>query len=266
VKVLVSAPTPSLLAALSPQDQVDAMLTQQAFIDRFSAFINSKFNSEPAPPGQEAPYYLAQLILQNGKPWKDLFVGPYTITRHVPNTLGYPPDIVYDPAGDGLGYFMNLDWRLRYAGNELNGYRLVHAYRLINNILGIQLVAAVNTNGINAEGRKAMPCAQCHYNTDHGLDLIARVLPLRNGAPPTDVPQTLLSGQVIHDERELVNALVAAPEFSFNTCRLAMTYAYGRAEFRCEGPVFDACMAAFASAQTMQAALSAVLKHPTYCQ
>ncbi|MBK7861792.1 MAG: hypothetical protein IPJ65_24885 [Archangiaceae bacterium] len=45
-----------------------------------------------------------------------------------------------------------------------------------------------------------------------------------------------------------------------------MKYAYGRTEYKCEGPVFDACMSAFASQETMQSALSAIASHPTYCQ
>jgi hypothetical protein len=266
INVLGTAPSSTLLSAANPQTQVDAMLVDPVFIERFASFINSKFNSEASFPGYEPNYYLAQLILTNNKPWKDLFTGHYKITRHVANTLGYPPDIVEDPTVPGLGYFGSLDWRIRYQGNELNGYRLVHAYRLINNTLGIQLVAAVNTNGVSSNGRQSMPCAQCHYNTDYGLDLIARVLPLKNGTPPNDAPQTLLGGQVITDEEAMVAALVATPDFKYNACRLAMTYAYGRDAFQCEGPVFDACMSAFSAAGTIQSALSAVLKHPTYCQ
>jgi len=71
---------------------------------------------------------------------------------------------------------------------------------------------------------------------------------------------------VIADEQSLLSALTATPDFKYNACRLAMTYAYGRDVFQCEGPVFDACMAAFSANGTMQSALSAVLKHPTYCQ
>ena len=41
---------------------------------------------------------------------------------------------------------------------------------------------------------------------------------------------------------------------------------YARAEFKCEGPVFDACMTAFEAAGTMPAALAAIAKAPSFCQ
>src|SRR5205807_2056563 len=106
--------------------------------------------------------------------------------------LAVPPVIAVD--ANGLGYFMSPDWRARYAGNELQGYRLVHAYRLINNILGIELKAAVNTNGVDSEGRKAATCSGCHYHPVFGLDLIAKVLPIGGRTTPADAPQVLLGG------------------------------------------------------------------------
>ena len=165
-----------------------------------------------------------------------------------------------------FGYTQSADWRRRYAGNELQGYRLVHAYRLINNVLGMELKAALNTDGVSAEGRKASTCSGCHYHPVFGLDLIARVLPLRNRTAPADVPQVMLGGKTITTERELLTAMVESNDFRFNVCRTAMRYAYGRPEYKCEGPVFDACMNAFTATPTMQAALSAVLRHQTYCQ
>ena len=101
------------------------------------------------------------------------------------------------------------------------------------------------------------------------LEELLRVLPKKTQytttSPPYDAPQTLM-GQTITDEKALLNALVATPDFKFNVCRHAMRFAYGRPEYKCEGPVFDACMASFTAQETMQSALSAVLRHPTYCQ
>ncbi len=264
--VLGQSPSTALLAAADPRTEVPAMLQTTTFIDRFAGFIQARFSPEPNVfASQDTPYYLTRKILTDGKPWADLFVGPYVFTRAAGDTNGVQaPVITEDPAG--FGYTQSADWRRRYAGNELQGYRLVHAYRLINNALGMELKAALNTNGVSADGRKASTCSGCHYHPIVGLDLIARVLPLRNGTAPADVPQTLLGGKVISTEKELLQALVDSPDFKFNVCRTAMRYAYGRAEYKCEGPVFDACMTAFNATPTMQAALSSILRHPTYCQ
>jgi hypothetical protein len=253
------------MSAPNPQAEVANLLASPLFVDRFARFINSRFNPDPSPYAvQEPAFFLAKKILTEAKPWKDLFVGAYAFAHLTPNDLASPP-IISDDAS-GLGYFMSSDWRARYAGNELEGYRLVHAYRLLNNVLGFELKAALNTNGINSQGRKSVACSGCHYHPVFGLDLIARVLPKRGQAVAADVPQVLMGGKSIMSERELVTEMVATPDFRFNTCRLALQYVYGRAEFKCEGPVFDACIAAFTAQKTMQSALSAVLTHPSYCQ
>jgi hypothetical protein len=264
VNLLGVAPNATLLSAPNPQNEVPNLLEQQQFIDRFSAYINARFNPEPDRATREPAYFLARKVLTEKKPWKEMFVGQYSFTRLTPQDTTSPPVIADDP--NGLGYFMSADWRARFAGNELEGYRLVHAYRVLNNVLGFELAAAVNTDGITAEGRKAATCSGCHYHPYFGLDLIARVLPKRGQNVPAQAPQMLLGGKTINNERELVQAMVDSPDFAFNVCRTAMVFAYGRAEFKCEGPVFDACMTAFAAQSTMQSALSAVLRHPTYCQ
>ncbi len=263
MNVLGTAPTAALLSAPNPQVEVPNLLASQVFIDRFSSFINAKFNPEPGYSIQEANYWLARKILKEGKPWKDLFVGEYGFVVP-PNNVAAEPEIVADL--NGLGYFMSAAWRGRYQGNELQGYRLVHAYRVLNNVLGFELKAAVNTNGVDSQGRKSASCSGCHYHPSFGLDLIARVLPKRGQTFAAEAPQVLLGWKTITDERTMVMEMVASPDFRFNTCRLATQYAYGRSEFKCEGPVFDACMVAFATTPTMQSALSAILRHPTYCQ
>lgn len=267
VNVLGTAPTAALLSAADPRGDVPAMLQSPLFVEKFASFINSRFAPEPTPyRTQDTPYYLAKKVLAEGKPWKDLYVGPYVFARQAGDTNGTMEPVITEDAVNGLGYTQSADWRRRYQGNELQGYRLVHAYRLINNALGMELKAALNTDGVSAEGRKAVTCSGCHYHPVFGLDLIARVLPRRGQAQSADVPQTLLGGKVISSEKELLTALVESPDFKFNACRTAMRFAYGRAEYKCEGPVFDACMSAFAAQGTMQSALAAILRHPTYCQ
>ncbi|MBL8950138.1 MAG: PKD domain-containing protein [Myxococcaceae bacterium] len=266
INVLGQSPSAALMSATDPRAEVPAMLQSTVFIDRFAAFIQARFSPEPNRfAAEDTPYYLTQKILTEGKPWADLFVGPYVFTRKMNDQNGTLPPVITE-APEGFGYTQSTDWRRRYAGNELQGYRLVHAYRLINNVLGMELKAALNTDGISAEGRKSSSCSGCHYHPIFGLDLVARVLPLRGRTTPADVPQTLLGGKVISSEKELLQAMVDSPDFKFNVCRTAMRYAYGRAEYKCEGPVFDACMAAFNTTPTMQAALSSILRHPTYCQ
>src|SRR5262249_50375961 len=152
-------------------------------------------------------------------------------------------------------------------------YRIVSAYRMLNNVLGIRLQAAMNTDGITAAGRMAPGCSGCHYHPVYGLDLAAKVLTKKvlssnpiTFTTTTDGPQLLLGGQTIADDAAFINAMVNSTDFKFNTCRLAMGFLYGRAEFKCEGPVFDKCMAAFSSTGMMQSALSAVAKDSAYCQ
>lgn len=266
-----------LLAVSSPQSLVPAVLETPQFVERFSAYVNASFNLEPAQFLQEeATFYLAQKVLIEKKPWSEMFLGRYAFLPAAGSStqaqrlasLRQPPLIAEfaADAGVGLGYFGSPQWRTRYAGNEAAGYRLVHAYRLLNNVIGLQLAAAVNTDGITAEGRQTAACATCHYRPDYGLDLVARVLPLRGRVTPADAPQTLLGGQTVTTERALVEGLVASGDFSFNACRLAIRYATGRPEYACEGPLFDACMQAFQRTGTIQAALTAITQHPTFCQ
>ncbi len=266
-----------LLAAPSAQDLAPALLETPLFVERFSNYSNAEFNIDRADfPQQEASLYLARKVLTERKPWRDLFLGRYVFLPAAGNqtqqqrlaSLRLPPDIreFAADAGVGLGYFGSPEWRTRYAGNEAEGFRLVHAYRVLNNVIGLRLAAAVNTDGVNAAGRQAASCAGCHYRPDFGLDLVARVLPLRNRVLPADAPQTLLNGQVIANERELLERLVASPNFTFNACRLAIRFATGRPEYACEGPVFDACMQAFQQTGSMQSALQAITQHPSFCQ
>lgn len=264
VAILGKSATPELLASANPQDAVPSMLASEDFRERFARFINAQFNDEPGETAQEdASYTLAKYILQNDKPWKEMFIGQYDVTNTVTD----------DP--DGLGYFRSRPWMVRYAGNELAGYRIVSAYRILQNTTGLKLNATTNVEGLDlsAKGREAPACAGCHYNNWYALDKVARVLSKRTGpamnptfTPPTDGPQEILGGKTISNDKELVTALVESKDFEFNVCRIAFKYLYGRAETTCEGVVFDKCMDAFASDGKMTTALSAIAGDASFCQ
>lgn len=269
--LLGQSPTAAQLGAANPQANVDAMIATPVFQERFSRFINAKFNTDPgATPAEDASYYLAKYVLLNNRPWSDLFVGAYRVDPGA--TANADAVVVADPAG--LGYFRSRAWMVRYAGNELDGYRINAAYRMMNNVLGLKLVAAVNTNGVNAAGRMQAACAGCHYNNTFGLDYVAKILSRRVGtnaatmtfAAPNEGPMPVLGGQMLSNDGQFINNMVNSTDFRFNACRTAMEFLYARAEFKCEGPVFDACMTAFDTAKTMQSAVAAIARDPGFCQ
>ncbi len=264
INMMGVTPSAALIAAADPQTQVDAILADQRFIDAFANFINAKFNpTRGLTPSEDATYWMARKILMEGLPWKQMFIGNYSVKPIDPAVPGSAADIQADP--NGIGYFTSPQWMSRYAGNEKEGYRIVTAYQIINNVLGVELVAALNTDGTTATDRAQQPCAQCHFDNVFGLDLISRLLP-RKGPGAIQAPQVLLGGQSIASERDLITKMVNSVDFNFQSCRLATEFLYGRGEYQCEGPVFDACMAAFASTGKMQSALAAIAKHSTYCQ
>lgn len=256
--------TPDLTAAGNPQERVDELLADPAFVERFARYANHELNPEPGQnAAEDATYTLASYVLAQKKPWKEMFVGAYDVAETV------------TPRADGLGYFRSAAWMKRYAGNEEDGYRLVAAYRILQNTTGLQLTATTNVPGadLSAAGRANAACAGCHYGSWFALDKVARVLSRRQGLgknmtflPPTDGPQEILGGKTIADDAALVNALVASPSFQVNACRLAFRFLYARNESACEAAVFDRCMDAFAADGTMQSAVSVIAKDASFCQ
>jgi hypothetical protein len=256
------------LASADPQAAVDGFLTAPTFIERFASFLNARLNPEPGEAiGDDSAYHLARYVLQNKRPYADMFVGPYT--------LDASGAVSADP--NGLGYFRSRPWMVRYAGNESAGYRLVSAYRILQNTTGIVLFATTNVAGVDltAAGRMAPACAGCHYNGWFALDKVARVLSKRKGTGATmtftapaaaDVPQQILGNQTIASDKELVTALVASDHFKFNTCRHVFNFLYGRDETTAETALFDRCVDAFTSQGTIQAGLAAVAKDPSFCE
>lgn len=264
VALLGKTAAADLLASSDPQSAVDAMLGDAAFVDRFARFVNSQFNADPGDkPEDDSAYTLAKYVLEQKKPWKEMFVGQYTV------------DTAVTPDPNGLGYFRSPAWMMRYAGNEPAGYRLPSAYRILQNTTGLKLTAVTNVAGvdISATGRQAAGCAGCHYQNWYALDLVAKILSHRKGTganmtftPPNEGPQKILGGQTIANDKELVEALVASKDFEFNQCRVAFQYLYGRPENTCEAAVFDKCVDAFEKDGTIQSGLAAIAKDPTFCQ
>jgi hypothetical protein len=264
VAFLGKSAAPDLFAAADPQEKVSGLLADPQFVERFARFVNAELNDEPGETiPEDASYTLAKYVLTNDKPWKDMFVGKYDVTDTV--------------AADatGLGYFRSDAWMRRYAGNETAGYRIVAAYRILQNTTGLELTATTNVDGVDlsAKGREAPACAGCHFQKWYALDKVARVLSKRQGTganmtfvAPTDGPQQILDGQTITNDQQLVESLVASEDFTFNVCRLAFKYLYGRAETTCEGVVFDKCIDSFKGSGSMKDAIAAIAKDPTFCQ
>jgi hypothetical protein len=197
------------------------------------------------------------------------------VGRHVRRQFRVENSAVVDDP-NGLGYFRSPAWLKRYAGNEAQGLKIVTAARILKNTLGIQLQAVTNEPGvdISATGRQQNPnCRVCHFDNWFALDKVAGVLTRRQGkgdditfAPNPNGPQPILDGQMVADDRQLVQTLVDSDQFRFNACRLAFRFLYARPENKCEGPAFDRCMTEFAAKKTMQSALAAVAKDASFCQ
>lgn len=247
---------------------IDEALRSPLFNTRFAAFVNSKFNPEP---GRDHPadssFYVAQYVMTHDLPWKDTFVGRFK----VPNK-SYPV-VEVDP--NGLGYFTSEGWLQRYAGNESEGYLIVAANRVLQNTIGTVRTAAANNADPNvpndAQGRRALACAGCHYEGPYALDYVARLFPRKTVVrgqmvfvPTAAGPQPVLNRSV-DDLRQLVETLVASDAFNFWSCRLAFEFVYGRAEYACEAPLFDRCVDAFQASGKIQDGIKVLVEDPSFC-
>ena len=267
------APDGPLASSNTPQTLADQLTADPRFHERFASFVNSEFNHAPGGnTAEDAVYHLAKHVLQNNLPWKDVFVGPYQVVA-TGNGAAMRAAVQNDP--NGLGYFRSTAWLERYAGNEEQGIKLNTAYRMLNNVLGLQLTATTNLPGadVTAGGRQAPACRGCHYDGWYALDNTAAVLSrvVRTGqritfTPPDGQPKMVLGGVMVKDDKELITAMVESEQFAFNTCRLVFRYLYGRVENACEADVFDQCIDAFKASGMIQSALSTVAKDPSFCQ
>jgi hypothetical protein len=270
------APDAALSTSADPQAQVDTLLADPAFVEQFARFVNSEMNPEPAEVvQQDATYFLAKHVLTNNKPWHELFDGAYNV-QPVAATADAPAtaQIVDDP--NGLGYFRSRPWMVRYAGNEETGLRLSAAFRIQQNIIGLDVGAVTNAPGVDitATGRMATGCKGCHYDSYFALDKVANILSkvdITNTTnvtfiPSTHPPEQILDGRMIADDKELVKALVDSTDHKFRTCRLAFLYLYGRPEANCESALFDACIDAYTQTGDVRAALRSIATDPGFCE
>ncbi|MBS2011497.1 MAG: hypothetical protein JST00_01185 [Deltaproteobacteria bacterium] len=274
IAMIGEAASSELLASTNPQGAVDTLIADDRFIERFSRFVNSQFNMTPgATPAEDASYYLAKYVLENKKPWTEMFLGKYEVAPSNPQQASSEAVVTEDP--DGLGYFRSRVWMVRYAGNEPAGMRIVAAYRMMWNTLGLTLAATTNAPDadVSATGRESAQCRGCHKDAWYALDKVADVLGTRKGPmnnvqfdPPTGGPKTILGGVTVSNDKELVTALVGNEGFDVNVCRLAYKYLYGRGEYSCEGPAFDRCVAAFKKDKMITTAVATVAKDSSFCE
>jgi hypothetical protein len=266
------ASDPALLQSKDRQATIEALLADPRFHERFARFLNARLNPDPGETSaDDAVYHLAKHVLANKLPWKELFIGPYQVAAA--DRSGQQARVQNDP--NGLGYFRSPAWLERYAGNEETGVRLATAYRLLNNVVGLELNAVTNAPDadISATGRQAPACAGCHYDGWYALDKTAEVLGRavrgRRGisfTPPDGLPKPVLGGLMLRDDKELVTALVDSEQFVFNACRVVFAFLYGRNENACEAELFDRCVDAIKSSGLLQSALATVATDPSFCQ
>lgn len=264
------------IASANPQAEFDALVKDARFQERFSRFINSQFNTTAGmKPADDSAYYMTKFVLTNDKPWTDMFIGAYDVSTPQGSPANTEPTVKDDP--NGLGYFRSRPWQVRYAGNELAGIRIVTAYRMMQNTIGLTLAATTNAPDVDtsANGRQAAACAGCHFTPWFALDNTAAVLGLRDPKttgdnvvfqPYTGGPKSILGGVTVSNDKELVTALVNDESFNVNACRLVYKYLYGRVENSCEGPVFDQCVDAFKKDKKITSALAVVAKDPYFCE
>ena len=257
-------------ASTSPQSAVDTMVTDPKFNERFARFLNASFNRNAGASSQEdAAYHLGKYVLEKKLPYKALFLGPYNVDADAKGVVA----VTDDP--EGLGYFRSKPWLYRYAGNEGTGLKLATAYRMMNNTVGLELVAttAAPDEDVSAKTRDTnQVCRSCHFEKWSALDLAARVLTRKTltatgvtFTPPTTGPE-LVADKMVSNDKELVTALVESENFRFNACRLAFKFLYGREESACESATIDACVDAFTSTGMIQSAVATVAKDPGFCQ
>lgn len=270
VTLLGKSPDAALLASDAPERSIDAMLVTPEFRDRFASFVNASFNGGPVATATNDPvYYMARYVLEQEKPWKELFVGAYDVRPNAGNTA-----LEVFPSASGLGYFRTNAWMVRYAGNEEKGIRLSAAYHIINNITSFEVPASVAKPGEDRTeaGRKAPACEGCHYTPWFALDKAAAVLSQKRVAAngtvsfdATTVTPTQLLGKTLRDDKDLVTTLVESDSYAFAQCRLVFEFLYGRAENQCEGPIFDKCVDELSKGSIVPA-IAVVAKDPSFCQ
>ncbi len=271
VTLLGKSADAALAKSDTPEASIPAMLATPEFRDRFASFVNASFNGGPTTdPTNDPVYYLARYVLEQNKPWRDLFVGAYDVRAAADRR-----SLEVVASANGLGYFRTAPWMLRYAGNEEKGIRLSAAYHMIHNTTGFEVPASVAKPGEDrtAAGRAAAACEGCHFTPWFALDKAAAVLSQKRVAADgtvtfdaTTVTPTALLGKTLTSDKDLVTTLVDSDSFKFNQCRLIYKFLYGRPENQCEAPLFDRCVDELSSKGSIVAALAVVATDASFCQ
>jgi hypothetical protein len=267
------APTDEERNNKTPKASVPALLASKEFADRFATFLNIEFNGElGATPAEDAAYFLGKHVIESGLPYKDLFVGKFDVIDRADRDKKVTTSVEVNP--NGLGYFRSRAWQVRYAGNEGQGLKLVSAYRILQNVTGVRMVATTNAEGadISATGRATGSCKGCHFDRWSGLDRIASVLTIRKGIgdamtfEPKLAKEIEVDGVKVSDDATLVARLVDSENFAFNACRLSFKFLLGREEDTCDSGMFDACIKEFKRSGKIQDGLAAIANDRGFCQ
>lgn len=248
------------------------LLKTEAFYNEFARFINAQFKEEPGGLAQDAPFFIVKHVLQNQLPWKQVFLGPFDLKNKSKKNNQPKFQVVEDEKG--LGYFKVKAFQNLYAGNEETGLKLVMAYRIYHNVVGLNLMAnnATSENDAGLATRESASCRGCHFENWYALDKAADVLSrtVRKGnhishVEPPKGAKLALGDRVVRNQKELIEALVASEMFSFHACRLAFRFVYGRDELLCEGEIFDRCVDAFERQGMIQDGLKSLIQSPGMC-
>lgn len=265
--VLGGDSNPHLEQHASLRSVIDAQLASDHFVETFAAFVNTRFNRGLAMTAEEdAVYYVVRHVLSNRLPWSQVYLGEFGWS----GPTGYPK---IDPDPAGVGYFTAPSWIRRYAGNDLDGYMLFAAYRVIHNTTGVVLVPSPFNADANSNlaGRQRPECRGCHLDSAVPLDPVARFFPRRSGfgdrmvLTPAENTPAQIAGRPVASLRELLQVLLATDDYRFFTCRMVFEYTYGRPESTCEALVFDRCVDALVATDDIRAAITAVVDDPAFC-
>ena len=120
--LLGRGPSAELFASTDPQSAVGKMLEDPQFQERFARYLNAHFNRAPgAKPSEDAPYYLAKLVLEQKLPYKELFVGAYDVSADDKGVVavvffGLPNNRTSARALSAVGAALAIDAELRALG------------------------------------------------------------------------------------------------------------------------------------------------------
>lgn len=291
------AATATELELANPLSNVDSMLQDEEFHNKFGEFVNAHMNWIPAEGSRNNPVYMGitkylfkpgpneWIFDENGNrtdqkytqelPWAYLFTKGYETYDN-----GYNPKTQDRCMNAASGYFSTDYWQKTYKGNEEGGIKIRTAYMIMNNQIGLDLEAlTVNSSGgsgLEARSDPSTVCYACHFATDFALDKVASILPKvdRTKAPDeqgcTDLPfagntQTTVYGQTISNLPELTELLAELPQFDENACSIAFEFVFGREERGADREIFEPCIAEFEKSGFITTAVKYFIESEYFC-